>query len=204
MPSPITPATGLQARLTIWSARRLYGEPIAESTALVIPTAAYYFRDGPSIAYRLISGKANGPMCELGWKSVGVLELTALTSIDKANWIPQVEEVDALLVDARMQARKIVEEAERRAEELDAAKARAEDALAQTEAEARAAREGAERDVAQLHAEAGRVRLVIDEFRNQWWELISDALKQLELHVPTPEAPSDDDGAARRPRIVLY
>jgi len=102
------------------------------------------------------------------------------------------QEVDALLVDARMQARKIVEEAERRAEELDAAKARAEDALAQTEAEARAAREGAERDVAQLHAEAGRVRLVIDEFRNQWWELISDALKQLELHVPTPEAPSDD------------
>jgi len=34
MPSPITPATGLQARLTIWSARRLYGEPIAESTAI--------------------------------------------------------------------------------------------------------------------------------------------------------------------------
>jgi AhpD family alkylhydroperoxidase len=34
MSSPIAPATGLQARLTIWSARRLYGEPIAESTAI--------------------------------------------------------------------------------------------------------------------------------------------------------------------------
>lgn len=34
MPSPIAPATGLQARLTIWSARRLYGEPIAASTAI--------------------------------------------------------------------------------------------------------------------------------------------------------------------------
>ena len=76
----------------------LLGKPIAESTALVIPTAAYYFREGPSIAYRLISGKAKGPMCELGWKSIGLLELTALTSIDKENWIPQVQEVDALLV----------------------------------------------------------------------------------------------------------
>jgi cell division septum initiation protein DivIVA len=102
------------------------------------------------------------------------------------------QEVDAVLVDARVQARKIVEEAERQAEELDAAKARAEDALAQTEAEARAAREDAERDVAQLHAEARRVRLVIDEFRNQWWELISDALKQLELRVPGPDAPNDE------------
>jgi hypothetical protein len=37
-------------------------------------------------------------MCELGWKSIGVLELTALTSIDKENWLPQVQEVDALLV----------------------------------------------------------------------------------------------------------
>ena len=30
MPSPIAPATGLQARLTIWSARRLYGEEAAD------------------------------------------------------------------------------------------------------------------------------------------------------------------------------
>jgi cell division septum initiation protein DivIVA len=101
------------------------------------------------------------------------------------------QEVDAVLVDARVQARKIVEEAERQVEELDAAKARTQDALAQTEAEARAAREDAERDVAQLHAEARRVRLVIDEFRNQWWELISDALKQLELRVPSPNASSE-------------
>jgi hypothetical protein len=102
------------------------------------------------------------------------------------------EEMDALLVEARAQALKIVEEAERQAEELDAAKARAADALAKTEAEARVAREDAEREVAELHAEARRVRLVIDEFRNQWWELISDALKQLELRVPSGDASVDE------------
>ncbi len=37
-------------------------------------------------------------MCELGWKSLGVLELTALPSIKKEFWVPAVEETDALLV----------------------------------------------------------------------------------------------------------
>ena len=37
-------------------------------------------------------------MCELGWKSLGVLELTALPSIDKARWVPWVQETDVLLV----------------------------------------------------------------------------------------------------------
>lgn len=76
----------------------LLGRPIAECSALVIPTAAYYFSQGPAIAYRLISGKARGPLCELGWKSLGVLELTALPSVDKENWVPLVRDVDALLV----------------------------------------------------------------------------------------------------------
>jgi dipeptidase E len=34
----------------------------------------------------------------LGWKSLGVLELTALPSVDKKAWVPSVEEADALLV----------------------------------------------------------------------------------------------------------
>ncbi len=76
----------------------LLAKPIAESSALVIPTAAYYFSQGPSIAYRLISGNARSPLCELGWKSLGVLELTALPSVAKENWIPLVQSVDALLV----------------------------------------------------------------------------------------------------------
>ena len=38
-------------------------------------------------------------MCELGWKSLGVLELTALPSIDEEQWVPLVQETDVLLVD---------------------------------------------------------------------------------------------------------
>ena len=40
-------------------------------------------------------------MCELGWKSLGVLELTALPSIDEEQWVPWVKETDALLVGRR-------------------------------------------------------------------------------------------------------
>ncbi len=77
----------------------LLGKPIAESNALVIPTAAYgHPMAGPAAAWRFISGRDMCPMCELGWKSLGVLELTALPSINKELWVPLVEETDALLV----------------------------------------------------------------------------------------------------------
>ena len=38
-------------------------------------------------------------MSSLGWKSVGLLELTALPSIGKERWVPWVQEADVLLVD---------------------------------------------------------------------------------------------------------
>ena len=38
-------------------------------------------------------------MCELGWKSLGVLELTALPSIDAERWVPLVRQTDVLLVE---------------------------------------------------------------------------------------------------------
>jgi dipeptidase E len=37
-------------------------------------------------------------MCELGWKSLGVLELTALPSIDAERWVAWVRATDVLLV----------------------------------------------------------------------------------------------------------
>jgi dipeptidase E len=37
-------------------------------------------------------------MCELGWKSLGVLELTALPSIEEERWVTWVREADVLLV----------------------------------------------------------------------------------------------------------
>ena len=76
----------------------LLGKPIAESSALCIPTAIYPFPGGPPMAYRFISGLSANPMCELGWKSLGVLELTALPSIKEEYWIAAVREADALLV----------------------------------------------------------------------------------------------------------
>jgi dipeptidase E len=78
----------------------LLGKPIAESNALCIPTAAYgHPMAGPGAAWRFISGRQPiTPMCELGWKSLGVLELTALPSIDEEQWVPMVQETDVLLV----------------------------------------------------------------------------------------------------------
>lgn len=80
--------------------RRLLGKPIAEASALCIPTALYGHPQGsPGGAWRFITGQSGCPMCELGWKSMGVLELTALPSIDPARWVPWVQEADVLLVD---------------------------------------------------------------------------------------------------------
>jgi dipeptidase E len=76
----------------------LLGKPIAESSALVIPTAVYAMPGGAAMAWRLINGVARTPLCEVGWKSLGVLELTALPSIKGEHWVPMVQEIDALLV----------------------------------------------------------------------------------------------------------
>jgi dipeptidase E len=78
----------------------LLGKPIAESSALCIPTASYaHPMAGPDRAWRFIAGQEpRTPMCELGWKSLGVLELTALPSIDEERWVPWVRETEVLLV----------------------------------------------------------------------------------------------------------
>jgi dipeptidase E len=49
----------------------MLGKPIAESNALCIPTASYGNpMAGPGGAWRIITGRASTPMCELGWKSL--------------------------------------------------------------------------------------------------------------------------------------
>jgi dipeptidase E len=78
----------------------LLGKPIAEASALCIPTASYgHPMAGPAAAWGFISGREpDCPMCELGWRSLGVLELTALPSIGEERWVPWVREADVLLV----------------------------------------------------------------------------------------------------------
>lgn len=77
----------------------LLGKPIAECNALCIPTAGYaHPHAGPGPAWSFISGRDECPMTELGWKSVGVLELTALPTLDRERWVSWVRETDVLLV----------------------------------------------------------------------------------------------------------
>ncbi|SNT64124.1 dipeptidase E [Asanoa hainanensis] len=78
----------------------LLDKPIAESDALCIPTASYgHPMAGPVRAWSFVSGQEpQCPMTELGWKSVGVLELTALPSLDKERWVSWVQNADVLLV----------------------------------------------------------------------------------------------------------
>jgi dipeptidase E len=79
----------------------LLGKPIAECDALCIPTAVYgHPMAGPRNAWRFISGQEpRCPMVGLGWKSLGVLELTALPSLDEERWVPVVRATDVLLVE---------------------------------------------------------------------------------------------------------
>jgi dipeptidase E len=77
----------------------LLGKPIAECDALCVPTASYgHAPNGFGGAYRFVTGEATTPMCELGWKSLGVLELTALPTLPREAWVPAVEATDVLLV----------------------------------------------------------------------------------------------------------
>lgn len=78
----------------------MLGKPIAECNALCIPTASYgHPMVSPVMARKFISGQeTETPMVELGWHSVGILELTALPSIEKERWTAWVRAADVLLV----------------------------------------------------------------------------------------------------------
>lgn len=78
----------------------MLGRPIEECTAVCIPTAMYghpYAGPGQDV-WEFVAGRSEQPMVELGWKSVSLLELTALPSIDESKWKPLVESADVLLV----------------------------------------------------------------------------------------------------------
>lgn len=72
----------------------MLGKPIAEAGALFVPTGMYPFLGGAGMAWQA----TRNSLCELGWKSLGLLELTALSTIREENWVPAVREADALLV----------------------------------------------------------------------------------------------------------
>jgi dipeptidase E len=80
----------------------LLGKPIAESSALCVPTAQWGHPNpmcGPVGVRGFVVGEPPRPLAGMGWKSVGVLELTALPTIGAERWVPWVREADVLLVD---------------------------------------------------------------------------------------------------------
>ena len=77
---------------------RLLGKPIAEATALVIPTAQWGHPNcGPESVRRTVVGRAE--FAGLPFTSVGVLELSVLPTIDAERWQAWVRDTDVLLVD---------------------------------------------------------------------------------------------------------
>ena len=79
----------------------LLGKPIGDCTALLVPTAQWAHPScGPESVRASVSGTPpRGAMTTLGWKSLGVLELTALPTIGAERWQQWVRDADVLLVD---------------------------------------------------------------------------------------------------------
>jgi dipeptidase E len=79
----------------------LLGKPIAASHALFVPTAQWaHPMCGPESVQRSVAGTGEPwDLTALDWASVGVLELTALPSIDRERWTAWVRAADVLLVD---------------------------------------------------------------------------------------------------------
>jgi len=69
----------------------MMGKPIAEATALFVPTAEQPL--GPFFV-----GRSAENLLQHEWKAFGVLELTALPSIPQEAWLPKLKAADVLLV----------------------------------------------------------------------------------------------------------
>jgi dipeptidase E len=78
----------------------LLGKPIADCNALLVPTAQWgHPMCGPASVREFVAGGPPWTMSGLGWRSEGLLELTALPSIGAERWMPWVRDADVLLVD---------------------------------------------------------------------------------------------------------
>ncbi len=80
---------------------QLLGKRTEEADALCVPTAQWgHPQCGPVSARGFIAGLPPwGGLASLAWRSLGLLELTALPTIGAERWVPWVREADVLLVD---------------------------------------------------------------------------------------------------------
>jgi dipeptidase E len=79
----------------------LLGKPPADAAALCIPTAQWgHPMCGPVSARGFVSGLPPwGGLSSMPWRSLGLLELSALPTIGAERWVPWVRDADVLLVD---------------------------------------------------------------------------------------------------------
>jgi dipeptidase E len=71
----------------------LLGRPVEEATAVLIPTAIYALPDGPADAWEMARYVG-----DMGWTRLGIIELTALPTVEEDHWLPAVEAADAIIV----------------------------------------------------------------------------------------------------------
>lgn len=76
----------------------LLAKPISECNALACSTASYPMANGAQMAQKFYDVNGDSAMTNLGWKSVGILELTTLPSISEEIWKQQLRDADVLLV----------------------------------------------------------------------------------------------------------
>ncbi len=79
----------------------LLGAPVEEAHALCIPTAQWgHPVCGPASARAFVAAQPpSSSLTGLGWASLGLLELTALPTIERDRWVGWVRGADVLLVD---------------------------------------------------------------------------------------------------------
>ncbi|MCO7220945.1 Type 1 glutamine amidotransferase-like domain-containing protein [Klenkia sp. PcliD-1-E] len=79
----------------------LLGKPVEQAHALCIPTAQWgHPMCGPASVRSFVAAQPpSASMTGLDWASLGVLELTALPTIDRDRWVEWVRGADVLLVD---------------------------------------------------------------------------------------------------------
>lgn len=79
----------------------MLGKPVSESSALLIPTAQWgHPMCSPQSARGFVAAAPDwAGFSGLGWKSLGLLELTALPTIPRERWEQWVRDADVLLVD---------------------------------------------------------------------------------------------------------
>ena len=71
----------------------LTGKPIEETTAVFVPTAMHAVPGGGEYLWEQLAQQR-----QIGWKPIGILELTAVPSTGEEHWLAPLREADVIMV----------------------------------------------------------------------------------------------------------